>query len=217
MTTALFVVACVATVANIVAALRLRARLRMWRAERRELTEELRRNEERVALLTTRDEQTGALNRRHMVEMMRGELIRHQRLGSPLCIALVQVDRFSSIDERCGRGTGAEVLRRLAAAADKVLRTGDLFARWEGEQFLVLLPHTPLEGGQIALRRLQDHLRTVVVADIAGPFPITLSMSLANVHMHDGFEGAFARATEALQTARSAGGDRIEVAEVLAT
>jgi diguanylate cyclase (GGDEF)-like protein len=165
---------------------------------------------EKVRTLTTTDSLTGTINRRHMMELMRSELIRHHRIGDPVCVALLEIDHFKRIDERFGKGAGDEVLRRFALHAGKVLRNTDLLARWNGEEFMVMLTHTPLDRAMIAMQRLRHHFRTVDLTDVAGNFTITFSIGLAAIRMNDGLDHAIDRADQSLFLARTGGKDRVE-------
>lgn len=164
----------------------------------------------RVQELATRDELTRAYNRRHMAEALRQQQALHERSHTPLCIALLDIDLFKSINDRFGHSAGDEVLRRFARAASESLRTTDLLARWGGEEFLVAFPNTPIEQAEVALQRLRDQLTQLDLADIAPGLNLTFSGGLTTLTADDLVSAAVERADQAMYRAKTGGRDRVE-------
>lgn len=111
-----------------------------------------------MALLrrASHDPLTGALTRRSGVEVL--EL--HFRLagdqGTPLAVAFLDVDDFKAINDRFGHEAGDQALRDMAAALNTLLRQADLVIRWGGEEFVVILTNTPVDGVRIVMARLME-------------------------------------------------------------
>ena len=96
-----------------------------------------------VALLATQsrtDPLTGAANRRSWDEEMDRELARARRTGDPLTVALLDMDHFKAYNDTHGHAAGDVLLRDLVTAIRAELRTGDVIARWGGEEFALALP-----------------------------------------------------------------------------
>jgi diguanylate cyclase (GGDEF)-like protein len=102
-----------------------------------------------------RDGLTGCFNRTHALEVIDTELRRARRSQAPVSLILFDLDHFKDINDRHGHLCGDAVLAAVGATMRDVLRGSDLKCRYGGEEFLVLLPETPLEGA----RRVADTLR----------------------------------------------------------
>ncbi|MGQ3293274.1 MAG: diguanylate cyclase, partial [Shinella sp.] len=99
------------------------------------------------------DPLTGLLNRRAGMERLAAEMQSAARDGSPLSLALIDLDHFKSVNDRYGHTKGDQVLQHFAAAGRQQLRGGDVFARIGGEEFLVLMPETGIEEAVNAIER----------------------------------------------------------------
>ncbi len=92
------------------------------------------------------DTLTGLLNRRGIFAAFDVEADRHRRYGHPLTVVLFDVDHFKQINDRYGHSAGDRVLLNVARSVQEAIRPADYLARWGGEDFLLLLPETPLGG-----------------------------------------------------------------------
>lgn len=109
---------------------------------------------ERVAELAATDALTGVANRRSFFDRITVELARSHRAGQALSIALLDLDRFKSINDGYGHNVGDGALVRVAETLSKGIRTSDLVARLGGDEFALLLPNTGAEAAGRALARL---------------------------------------------------------------
>jgi diguanylate cyclase len=161
---------------------------------------------EQIRRLAESDDLTGLLNRRAMAEMMRLEL-----RGPPtkICITLIDIDFFKSVNDKFGHQMGDEVLRRFAEAAKTTLRAGDMFARWGGEEFLMMLQDTSVEQGMECLERVRHALAETSFEDICPGLRITISAGVTDLHPHDTLEKAVERADQAMYGAKQSGRDRV--------
>ncbi|MDP4534720.1 GGDEF domain-containing protein [Alkalimonas collagenimarina] len=99
---------------------------------------------------------TGVANRRY-TEVRAQEALEHARARrQPLCIALLDLDQFKTCNDRYGHDAGDEALKRFANVAENVLRPGDLFGRWGGEEFLLVLQSTDRSAATAVLERLRS-------------------------------------------------------------
>jgi diguanylate cyclase (GGDEF)-like protein len=102
-----------------------------------------------------RDGLTGCFNRTHSLEVLDTELRRARRSHSPVSLIMFDLDHFKDINDKHGHLCGDAVLTAVGARMAEVLRGSDLKCRYGGEEFLILLPETPLEGA----KRVADTLR----------------------------------------------------------
>ena len=102
-----------------------------------------------------KDALTGCFNRKHGLEVLDTELRRARRSKLPVSLIMFDIDRFKSINDRYGHLCGDEVLAATGRCMQEVLRGSDMKCRYGGEEFLVILPDTPVEGAL----RVADTLR----------------------------------------------------------
>lgn len=103
--------------------------------------------------LVATDFKTGLLTDRHFRNVLQVEWKRAQRHGSPLSLMLIDIDEFKQVNDSTEYAFGDEVLRRVAAALKQGIRETDFAARFGGDEFMLLLPHTsPAEAVQTAIR-----------------------------------------------------------------
>jgi diguanylate cyclase len=164
-----------------------------------------------IERLATRDAVTECINRRHIDELLAAELQRRTRLGGELCVCLIDLDRFKSINDRFGHPTGDSVLRSVAQCMQAQLRTVDRLGRFGGEEFLGLLPGTPVAAARACAERLRAAVAAlrVLPADEA----VTVSIGLAACTENDTAATLIARADAALYRAKAGGRDRVEVGD----
>lgn len=165
----------------------------------------------RVEELSRTDELTGLANRRAMLERLTGEQARSARNGRGFGLILGDIDDFKAWNDRCGHECGDAVLVELSERIRKALRGQDLAARWGGEEFLILLPDTDLNGAN----RVAEKLRGLVCGT-----PFMWKGSRIDLTMTFGIcEGGLVLIDEALRVADTAmyrgkrmGRNRVETA-----
>jgi len=164
----------------------------------------------RLDALTTQDELTGLSNHRHMQDVLLAECKRHHRSGRPFCIALLDIDALGDVNERHGRTQGDDVIRQLGRVATAHLRTSDVMARWSGEEFLILMPETPLDGGMRSIERLREHLRTRWGYYHEGRWvPMNASVGLTSYRAGEALPQMLQRVERALRDAQARGRDQV--------
>lgn len=120
---------------------------------------------EELQLQAETDELTGIWNRRKLFEVGQREIVRALRYGFPLSLALFDIDHFKSVNDCHGHGAGDRVLVGFCRLVTEHLRRNDCFGRLGGEEFVVILPHTPLESARLWAERIVGLLA-------AAPLPI---------------------------------------------
>jgi diguanylate cyclase (GGDEF)-like protein len=165
---------------------------------------------ERQALI---DGLTGLANRRQAEETLATELARLERFGGPLAIAVADLDWFKDVNDRYGHPAGDAVLREFAVLLQETLRDVDLAARWGGEELMLILPGTDLEGGARVAERVRAALAArIVLSPVGSPIPITSSFGVAATPPATTAAELFAAADAALYEAKRNGKNRVETA-----
>jgi len=162
---------------------------------------------------------TGVANRAAFDTELRRELRDAQRDNHPLSLLFVDADHFKRINDEHGHAAGDAVLRTLARLIQSQARTGDMtkwghglpFAsRYGGEEFVVLLPGTPLADAAAAAERLRQVTeRSKFSAPSGEPIPVTVSVGVATFTPGDTEESFVGRADAALYRAKAAGRNRV--------
>lgn len=181
---------------------RLRGRLAEARRSLHELAEKARDQASRDAL-------TGAYHRRHLLEALEREAARADRAGKPLCVARLDLDRFRSVNETFGHAAGDGVLARFAGVAQRVIRDVDVFGRYGGKEFLLVMPDTDLAGALIAGDRLRTEVELERFPEVGAARRITCSCGLAQYRKAEDLSRLLARAEAGLNYAMAAGRNRV--------
>ena len=158
------------------------------------------------------DPLTGLPNRAAWIERLELEVARRQRYGGQLLLAVLDIDHFKRINDGYGHLAGDRVLKIIAGELSKRLRKTDFMARFGGEEFVLLIPATPLAGGVQLLEILRAAIEACPFHFKGEPVTITLSAGIAEFRDGETPEAAFERADQALYRAKGAGRNRIEQA-----
>lgn len=165
----------------------------------------------RKALL---DPLTGIANRAALTERLELEYARIQRNNSSLLLTIIDIDHFKRINDGYGHLAGDKVLKIIAQELSKRLRKTDFIARFGGEEYVILLPETPLAEG----KKLIETLRLVIQAcpfHFRGePVTITFSAGIGQVCPQESLDDAFERIDQALYAAKKAGRNTIIASEL---
>jgi diguanylate cyclase len=169
-----------------------------------ELESELRRLSGEVST----DQLTQVANRRGLIQAFETARARQERDGQPLSIGLLDIDNFKRLNDELGHSVGDVALRSLAAVVAKSLRPDDMVARFGGEEFVVLLPATPVPEGQLILTRLQRSLSGGLFMHESKNVFVTFSAGVTAYLSGETLEQALERADQALYEAKRTGKNR---------
>lgn len=173
----------------------------------KQLDEEL----NRARLLSLTDDLTELPNRRAFLSKLENEVGRVRRHNQPLSLAIIDLDKFKSINDQHGHAIGDEVLRCYANDIFSIFRQYDMVARFGGEEFAVLLPNTDRKGALCALSKVKEKVSQVYceVNNLSIPIP-SFSAGLAEYINGETLGAYIERADQAMYKAKSLGRDRIE-------
>ena len=165
-----------------------------------------------LARLSTRDKLTDLHNRRYFDDALENCFQDTRRLNYPLSLVLFDADHFKAINDVYGHGFGDDCLRHIASQLqESVHRPRDTIARFGGEEFVLLLPNTDLEGAIFVAHNVLCEIREqTIIAPDGSPVALTLSAGVATLLPEDadGF-AMFKRADIALYEAKHNGRDRV--------
>jgi diguanylate cyclase (GGDEF)-like protein len=133
----------------------------------------------RLADLANLDALTGLPNRRHTAHKAAAAVERAARDAEPLTIALIDLDHFKTINDRCGHAGGDQVLKDFARLARETLRESDIIGRWGGEEFLLAMPNTTLDVALVVVERLRTLAHTIALPGTDASLRVSLSAGLA--------------------------------------
>ena len=164
--------------------------------------------EAKLEHLANIDPLTSILNRRKFNEIISYEVRRDERYRNNLSLIMCDLDKFKAINDKFGHDSGDMVLIEFAALVFKTIRKSDIFARWGGEEFAILLPETNLEKASQIASKLRLVTETHMMPQIGR---ITCSFGVAEYHAGDNEEDLIKRADIALYKAKSNGRNRVEI------
>ena len=167
---------------------------------------ERRRYEEELNRLAITDPLTGVWNRRHGEDLFTADLLEARRYGPAMCLLMLDIDHFKTINDTHGHQVGDRVLVELCQRLTGNLRTSDVLARWGGEEFVIVMRHCTLADA-IPLADKIRHLIADTPFDDVGT--VTVSIGAAELHPDDDLPSWLDRADKAMYQAKATGRNRV--------
>jgi two-component system cell cycle response regulator len=160
--------------------------------------------------LTITDALTGCYNRRYLDSRLAEEVVRCRRSGLPLAIIVADLDRFKRVNDTLGHAAGDELLKGIAGLLRGAMRARiDWVARFGGEEFVVVLPDTPIEAAIAVAERLRTAIASARFMYATGELTATASFGVAGGEDPQDAASLLARADALLYQAKAAGRDRV--------
>ncbi len=185
--------------------------------ERKRVEAELQAAKAAAEEAATHDPLTGLWNHNRIIEILMEELSRSGRQGSPVSLAMVDLDHFKHVNDTHGHVVGDEVLREVAARLQRAIRLYDAVGRFGGEEFMVVLPGSEGEAAELAAERIRDEISRQPVITSCGALQVTASLGVVTRMgeiVHDA-TALLVAADTALYDAKAAGRDRVTIASML--
>lgn len=151
---------------------------------------------------------TGAFNRRALDIALLREISLVRRHGFPLSLVMFDIDHFKEVNTLHGHMIGDQVIQRMAACIKNSIRSSDLFFRYGGEEFVLLLSNTDSEGARYLAEKIRAAVAEVRHPSTAGDIAITLSLGVTNHTQGDDAQQMLVRADAALREAKRSGRNR---------
>ena len=172
-------------------------------------TQELRGKNKILEELAITDPLTGLYNRRYFQHVLCNEMDRFGRTPTPFSLLMFDIDHFKQINDSFGHHAGDVVLSDLVNLIQQCIRKTDIFARWGGEEFMILLPDTMINGAEFLADKL---CRACAKHKFEIPQQVTISVGIAQ-YQQSMSEMDFTRKTDkALYFAKQKGRNRTEAA-----
>ena len=131
------------------------------------------------------------------------------RVGSPLSLCLVDIDHFKNVNDTYGHAAGDVVLAHFAMLASIGLRANDVFGRYGGEEFLLMLPDTDVKGAAAAAERIRARVEESACPAAAASCRVTVTIGVAGLAAGENVESLIARADKGLYAGKEAGRNRV--------
>ena len=165
--------------------LEIQDKLRQDAATMSELNQQLISTNERLQQAAMTDELTGLPNRRYAMKRLAEEWAASDRSGVPLTCAMIDVDRFKSINDEYGHDVGDIVMKQVGKTLCKVIRGSDVVCRIGGDEFLILFPHQDAEKATIGANRCRETIANSHIEEGRLGFPVTISVGVADLSLPD--------------------------------
>ncbi len=164
-----------------------------------------------IEALLERDDLTGVGNRRFLTHMLEQEKSRANRSGTVFCVAMLDLDYFKKVNDTYGHAAGDEILKVFAQVAQQDLRKIDYFGRYGGEEFMLIMSDTRLEGAQATAERLRANVESARYKDVDPQLVQTVSIGIAEFQAGETIEHVQLRADKAMYKAKARGRNRVEI------
>lgn len=174
------------------------------------LQDELKKSNEMLKKLSNTDPLTQLYNRRYMMTMLEKELLRAERKGRPLSLAMIDIDHFKQVNDRYGHLHGDQVLACVAEFIQHGLRRYDFAARYGGEEFVVTLPETDHGDALVIAERIRSQVQCHQHGQL-GQQQVTVSIGVATYPTAAiaSVDALLREADEALYRAKASGRNRV--------
>jgi len=161
-----------------------------------------------VQIQATTDQLTGCYNRKMFHDLLVAETARASRHGTQFSLIIFDIDDFKSVNDTYGHLVGDAVLKALSAVASGSIRKNDVFARWGGEEFTVLLTETDVQGAIVVAEKLR---RKIAAHDFGEPGHKTCSFGVAEFSSEKDINSIVYYADKALYQAKENGKNQVVV------
>lgn len=170
---------------------------------------ELRLMQKKLEDISNKDALTNIANRRYFNLHLHQELTRAHRYNNPLSLLMFDIDHFKNINDTYGHDVGDKVLIAITKETMKLLRNSDLFCRYGGEEFMVIMPETSKDDALATAKRILRHIQDLNVENVRNT---TVSIAIAQLKDSEDADVIIKRVDEALYQAKREGRNRIVIA-----
>ena len=166
--------------------------------------------QEALLQLSITDPLTGIFNRRQLFVLGENAFEQAIRYEHPLSILMLDVDHFKQVNDTYGHQKGDEVLVSLANIVKEKTRKADIFGRYGGEEFMIIMPNTDQEGAFAAAEHLREEVEKISLETEKGEILVTVSVGICQIQPdHEVLEQVINGADQALYSAKQAGRNQV--------
>ncbi|MCD6172710.1 MAG: diguanylate cyclase, partial [Sulfurimonas sp.] len=166
-----------------------------------------------LKLLASTDPMTKLYNRRQFTESSESILDLSKRNQTDLSVIMIDIDNFKNINDKYGHKVGDEVIITLASILKELSRKSDIVSRWGGEEFVILLPETNIDGAFVISEKIRTKVENLIMnIEKNKEFKFTISLGVSKVNNKDdlNIEASINRADKALYEAKESGKNRVK-------
>lgn len=163
---------------------------------------ELESEKENLRVIAMTDQLTGACNRFKFNAVIEEKFATSKRYKTPLSVIMFDVDDFKSINDRYSHEVGDAILKRLAHIVKAEIRQSDLFIRWGGDEFVIILSNTTKASTGIVAEKIRKRFEDFTFENVSS---VTCSFGVATLEAEDSVSKFIAKADEAMYQAKLAG------------
>jgi diguanylate cyclase len=174
---------------------------------------EMRRKSKRIEYDASHDSLTGAYNQKAYKKKMNEIHADVSRYGMTVSLMVCDIDFLKNINEKCGHKIGDLALKKLAVLIKEWVRINDFIARYSGDEFVIILPHTGHDGARVAGERLRSFIDNANFAYKGEAIPLTISIGISCFRKDDDINAVFERANNALCLAKQSGRNTVMTEE----
>lgn len=162
--------------------------------------------EKELKELASTDPLTEVANRRSFELKLSDEMARANRYEEPLSLLMLDIDHFKDVNDQHGHDAGDMILKELTNEIKEQVRKIDFIARWGGEEFMIILPKTPIGMAQAFAERLREHIEAYAFSCSS---ETTISLGITTFHAGESKDDFVSRVDQALYEAKESGRNRI--------
>lgn len=168
-------------------------------------------NMEKLELDSKTDSLTGLYNRRYIMEKLEHEFIKYKRNKKNFSIIIADIDFFKKINDNFGHDCGDHVLKLISQSLKGAVREQDFVCRWGGEEFLLLLPETEIEGGRIFAERIRKIIESQIMEYNGVQVSITMTFGVTVNEDYEMINDTIKKADTALYEGKNLGRNCVQV------
>jgi len=193
--------------------IKLEKQLRLEEERRKKAQDELQEANKRLSKLARTDPLTGLSNRRDIYEKIEYEISRFERNNETFAIVIGDIDDFKNVNDNLGHDAGDFVLFSLAHQIRSMLRKQDIVGRWGGEEFILMLPHTKLEGAKVITEKIRKAIQDKIIHYKENEISITITFGIVIFDEIQPMDDCIKKADVALYDGKNKGKNCIAVYE----
>lgn len=166
---------------------------------------------ESVYQMMTQDSLTGAWNRRYLDDVLKREICHHKRTGQPICLLMIDLDHFKTINDEHGHQVGDDVLAEFGKRIQSCIRVSDIFCRFGGDEFAVLMVNSDRQSSGVVCDRIMKSINSEPFATSVGDIECSISCGFAQCTIDNSLtvEEFIALADKRLYEAKKTGRQKI--------
>jgi len=167
---------------------------------------------EKLQELASIDSMTKLYNRRHFKQLSEHSIDLAKRNKQPVSIIMLDIDKFKNINDTYGHQVGDEVIINLANILRYNKRKSDIICRFGGEEFVIMLPNTPVKGANIVAQKIRKDVENFILNITDNQkinFTISLGVSSINLEDDNSIELSLKHADDALYQAKESGRNKV--------